>query len=188
MKQKKLKTVNNTSHARETRIAILIVTLFSLFYLWLKRSEFFSFTQYGYLGIFLLNFISSSTVIMPFPGIATVFLGGAILRPIWVGIISGLGATLGELFGYFIGFGTRGLFKTIEKENYWLKKVERYFHRTGFVTIFIFSALPLPVFDVIGILAGSLNYSLWKFFTAAFLGRVLRNFLIALAGAKVLPM
>jgi membrane protein DedA with SNARE-associated domain len=55
------------------------------------------------------------------------------------------------------------------------------------MTTFAFSTLPLPVFDFIGIMAGVLDYPIWKFAAATLLGRIIRNFIIAWTGAKILP-
>ena len=51
---------------------------------------------YGYPGIFLLSIIANATVLIPAPGILFVFILGAKLPPLWVGIAAGLGATIGE--------------------------------------------------------------------------------------------
>ena len=168
------------------RVIIFAVTAAFLILIWSKRGDLAHLSKLGYLGIFLINFISSATVLFPLPGVAAVFLGGAIWNPFWVGLSSGIGASLGELTGYLLGYGGRGLLKSWEKQK-WVETVEHFFHRTGFMTTFIFSALPLPLFDIIGIIAGILNYPIWKFALATVLGRVLRNILIAWSGAKILP-
>lgn len=169
-------------------MVVFAVTFLLLLLIWSQRKSLIQMPKYGYLGIFVVNFISSSSILLPLPGVASVFLGGALWNPILVGLASGIGATLGELFGFLLGYGGRGLLRTIEHENHWVKRVERFFHKTGFVTIFLFSLLPLPVFDFIGIMSGALNYPLLKFGMATFMGRVIRNILLAWTGAKILPM
>lgn len=176
------------SDGRRLRLVVFAVTFLLLLLIWSQRKSLIQMPKYGYLGIFVVNFISSSSILLPLPGVASVFLGGALWNPILVGLASGIGATLGELFGFLLGYGGRGLLRTIEHENHWVKRVERFFHKTGFVTIFLFSLLPLPVFDFIGIMSGALNYPLLKFGMATFMGRVIRNILLAWTGAKILPM
>lgn len=163
---------------------LVIIVLFVL--IWKNRESLKELAGLGYIGIFIINFVSNATVIFPVPGAATVFLGGAVWNPIIVGFISGLGAALGELFGYFLGYGGRGALHTVEKKNSWIKKLETRYRDSGFMITFFFSALPIPVFDFIGILAGAMNYPVWKFFTAALLGRVLRNIIFAWSGEKIL--
>ena len=61
------------------------------------------FRSLGLLGIFLINFLSSATIFLPAPGIATVVAGGAIYSPIAVGLVAALGATLGDMISYMLG-------------------------------------------------------------------------------------
>lgn len=168
------------------RLVVFGITILLLFFLWQERGLLERFSKFGYLGIFLVNFISSASVFFPMPGVASVFVGGAIWNPIIVGLISGLGASLGEVFGYLVGYGGRSLLGSIEKENPWIKKIERIFQKMGFLTIFIFSILPMPLFDIIGLIAGGLNYPIWKFTMAVLCGRVIRNIIFAWTGAKFL--
>lgn len=181
---KKLTRTKENGHI--FRIIIFIATLVLLFIVFQQRNYIHRFNRLGYLGVLLVNFIASATVLLPLPGVASVFLGGAIWNPVMVGVFSGIGAMFGEIFGYFLGYGSRGFLHSLEKKNHWTTKVESFFHKTGFLTIFVFSLLPLPVFDIIGIMAGVFNYPIWKFAIATLTGRVLRNFIIAWSGAKLL--
>lgn len=188
--KRKVRNRNTKNHYRERikGLIILILSLLVIYLIYRFRHLLRGWRRWGYLGLFLVNLISSSTVFFPVPGVATVFLGGVIWNPLLVGIISGIGAGLGELSGYFLGFGGRGLasFKKRE-ENHWSTRLERFFHKSGFITIFLFALLPLP-FDVVGMTAGVLNYPVWKFLLATILGRGIRNSVIAWTGAKVLPL
>lgn len=170
------------------RILIFFLTLLLMLVVWHERRYLHDYAKYGYFGIFIVNFLTSATVLFPLPGVATVFVGGAIWNPLIVGMISGVGSSIGELFAYFIGYGGRGLLKTVEHDNHWVRSVEDFFHRTGFVTTLIFSAIPFPFFDIVGIVAGALNYPLWKFILATLFGRTMRNVIVALSGAKILPI
>lgn len=191
MKHKTTRISNKTNLPRSdtsVRIFIFAVTIILLILIWIFRSRLLYVSKLGLLGIFFINFFASASVVIPLPGIASVFLSGAILDPVSVGLASGFGASLGELFSYFVGFGGRGLVKSGQMKNNWMENFEYFFNKTGFVTTFLFSALPVPIFDIIGILAGSLNYPIWKFFIATLLGRTLRNILIAWTGEKFLPV
>jgi len=170
------------------RIVILVTAVLLLFFVWSVRKSLMSFSRYGYLGVFLVNFVSNATVLLPIPGIASVFFGGAVWNPVAVGVISGLGAAFGELFSYFLGYGGRGVLQLLDHKVAWTRQVEYLFHKTGFLAVFVFSLLPIPIFDFLGILAGSLNYPVWKFALATFFGRSLRNLFIALMGAKFLSV
>ena len=168
------------------RLAVLLVSSLLLYLLWINKNELRDLESLGFIGIFIINFISNATVIVPAPGTASVFFGGAIWNPLLVGIVSGIGAAMGELFAYFLGYGGRGILHLVEKGGRWVKTLEGFFHRAGFVTTLVYSIIPLPFFDVLGIIAGAVNYPVWKFFLAVLTGRIIRNVVIALTGAKFL--
>ncbi len=134
----------------------------------------------GYIGLFLINLIGSSTIIFPLPAAAFVLASGAFLNPVVLGLTAGLGAALGELVGYGLGLGGRKL--SDRKFGKELLRAEKMFARYGgFVTLVVFAATPLPD-DVVGVAAGVLNYQVKKFFIAVFIGKVILNTILASAG------
>lgn len=142
--------------------------------------------RYGYLGVFLIPMIGSASFILPMPGLAVVAGGGAFLAPVFgvpawivVGLVAGLGETLGELTGYAAGYGGRAVLQ----ERRFLRRVERWMQRQGSVVMFTMSALPNPLFDVAGVIAGVVRMPLWKFFAAVLLGKVLKSIYVAGGGA-----
>lgn len=167
------------------RTVAFFVSLCLVFLIWSQKENLAHFSHLGYLGIFIVNFASSATLFFPLPGVATAFFGGAIWNPFLVGVVSGAGATLGETLGYLLGYGGRVAFSSWEKKK-WFQKIEDYFHKGAFWTVFIFALIPFPLFDIIGLIAGTLNYSLWKFTMATLVGRCIRNIFIAWSGAKIL--
>ena len=93
---------------------------------------------------------------------------------------------MAEIFGYLIGYGGRGLVDDYERKNKILIKLEKFFRKNVFITVFIFSLIPFPVFDFIGIMAGAISYPVWKFLLAAVSARIIRSILIALGAARIL--
>ncbi len=134
---------------------------------------------YGYLGVFVLTLLSDATVIVPFPGLAGIFVTGGFLNPILVGIAGGIGSALGELTGYLAGYGGRAIIEDRALYN----KLEKWMQRNGTLTIFVLSVIPNPVFDVAGITAGVLKFPLWRFLVACALGKAIKFIVIAFAGA-----
>jgi membrane protein YqaA with SNARE-associated domain len=141
------------------------------------------FTQlanWGFFGLFLISLIGSSTVIFPLPAAAFVFGAGAVLNPLILGIVAGLGAALGELVGYMFGWGGRKISKEAIKDK--LEKARVVFEKYGgFFALIIFAATPLPD-DIVGIVGGTLNYDIKKFFIAVFIGKTIFNLGLAFAG------
>lgn len=142
-------------------------------------------SQWGYLGILFVQLISSSTILLPLPGIAAVFVYGAILNPLIVGLFAAAGSALGELTGYAIGYGGHRLILSRDKKV--AKKVRSLFHKYNpFFVIMFFAVVPFP-FDIVGVVCGLSKYDIRKFVLAAFAGNWIKLSLIALAGFHGLP-
>lgn len=142
---------------------------------------------YGYFGAFLAALVGNLTVIIIFPyTIVTFFLattGG--LDPFVLGLLTGIGAFLGELSGYIIGRWGSKKFQAAKPEEY--DALERIVnHRPVFVQwlLFVFSLLPLPD-DVLFIPLGMLRYSLWKLTWPSLLGKIGAGLIITYAGSFV---
>ena len=144
---------------------------------------------FGYIGLFFASALGSATVILPMPLFALIFAAGAVLDPLLVGIIAGIGSAIGELIAYVVGYGGRKLFNKRKKTKkskkgllQWIRRAEAWMHkRGGFVVIFLFALTPLPD-DVIGIICGSIKYDLKKFFIAVVIGKILLSLALAYAG------
>jgi membrane protein YqaA with SNARE-associated domain len=138
---------------------------------------------WGYLGVFVAGFLSTFSLFLPSPTFVAVLVLGSALNPFLLGVIGGLGATVGEMVGYIIGYGAgygAEHFKKIKKS---LQKVEKCFkkHSPG-VVIFIFAALPLIPFDVVGLFCGAIKYDKKKFFVLTLGGKIIKYLVLAYAG------
>jgi len=141
--------------------------------------------RYGLPGIFLFSLLANATVLLPAPGVFLVFAMGAVLPPVWVGIAAGLGAAVGELFGYLAGFSGQAIVEHIKHYNTivnWMRnhKITRNF------LIFILALIPNPFFDLAGIAAGSLKIPISQFFAYCAIGEILKMTAIAYTGASSL--
>ena len=137
----------------------------------------------GLLGLFIINLVSNASLFVSAPALLTVIAGGNMYPPVLVALSSSLGATIGDLIGFIIGFSGRKITLHKLEKKMWFKFLENFFKRHGSWVLFIFAFIPNPLFDSIGVLAGLLNYSLLKFFLIVFIGRLIRYFLLAQAGA-----
>lgn len=134
---------------------------------------------YGYLGAFIISLIFNATVILPAGNILILSALGAILpSAILVGLVGGIGATLGETTGYLAGYSGHGM---VAKSRLY-GRVEGWMRKWGTMTIFILSLVPF-VFDLAGIAAGALRFPFWKFLLLCWLGRTILYICVALAGA-----
>lgn len=145
-----------------------------------KLSEFRSL---GLLGIFLVNLIGSATLFLPAPAIASVVAGAVIYPALAVALVASLGAGLGDMVGFLLGRSSKELLLRSQNRMYLL--VQDVFRRYGGVAVMVIAFIPNPFFDAIGIVAGVFSYSPYKFFFWTFLGRFLRNILLAMIGAQL---
>lgn len=114
---------------------------------------------WGYLGAFFINLFSSATVVIPGPGVAAVMVMAKDLDPVLLGVASGLGGTLGELSGYWLGMQSHGSLQ----DHKMYQNIERAMHKFGGVIIFFFALIPLLPIDAAGIVAGATRYPVRKF-------------------------
>jgi len=136
-------------------------------------------STYGYVGIFLISVIGNATVLFPVPSLVAVFAGGTLFHPLLVGLVSGVAEPIGELSGYLAGYGGSAIIE--DKALY--ARLEAWMRRHGYLTIFVLSVIPNPVFDLAGIAAGALRFPVWKFLLACWAGKTVKAIAVAYAGA-----
>ncbi len=135
---------------------------------------------YGYLGVFGLMIVSGGSVLFPVPGMAGVLAAGMIWNPLLVGLAAGLGNSIGELTGYVAGRSGRTLLNA--DESPFFQRADRYLRRYGLPALILFAAIPNPAFDVVGIAAGCLGYSVKRFWIACAIGNTIKYTAMALIG------
>jgi membrane protein YqaA with SNARE-associated domain len=133
---------------------------------------------YGYLGVFGLTLLASASIVLPSPAVGVALIAGRTLDPWLVGLLAGVGASLGEITGYLAGLGGSAL----ASRSRFYPRVERWVQRWGVWTIFALSVIPGPVFDLAGIAAGTMRMPFRRFIVACMLGKVLRFIGVAWVG------
>ncbi len=155
--------------------------LFSPLYLKLDLN---SLKSLGILGIAIFNFVSSSTIFFPTPGIIATGIGGAFYNPILVAIASSLGSTLGESVGFIFGHSSRKI--THPKDHTFMESLYKIIHhKHGSFLIILLAFIPNPFFDAVGILAGLALYPLRRFLMLVFIGRFARDLIVAYVGSII---
>lgn len=141
--------------------------------------------QFSYLGVFIISFIGSVSVVVPIPYTIVIYLLGAVLNPVFIAISSGLGSALGEFSGYALGYYGRTVVseERQRKMGYMVKIFDRY----GPAAIFFFALTPLPD-DLLFIPLGVMRYPFWKAFLPALLGKTLMSFILAYAGQQSITL
>jgi len=164
---------------RLLRVAIIAAVLALSVAIYAFRDRFASLAAVGYPGIFLVSLLGNATIVLPAPSLALVFALGSSLPPLLVGLAASTGETLGELTGYAAGYGGR----TVVEQRDLYVRLQRWMQRRGAITILVLATIPNPLFDIAGIIAGTLRYPLWRFLLFCWLGKSLKATAIAWAGA-----
>jgi membrane protein YqaA with SNARE-associated domain len=160
----------------------LLVTAANVGIYWLDI-DYRVFGAYAYLGVFVVTLIANATTIVPVPYITIVAcIAGQNSDLVLVALAGGLGSVLGESVAFSIGRSGRAIAEETRFYD-WVKRQLQHPWR-AFLVLFGLAAPINPAFDVAGLAAGALGVPYWLFFTAVFLGRMIRFGLIALAGAQ----
>ena len=145
--------------------------------------------EYRYVGIFAISFLAYATVLLPAPGAAFVFSIGAAFshvpfNTVRVALAAGTGAALGEVTGYLAGFGSQA---AVERSRAY-QRLSGWMQKHGAVTVFILAALPNPLFDLAGMVAGAGKMPVWKFLFWCWTGETIKMLVIAASGAAGLNL
>jgi len=148
---------------------------------WMKQFA----LQFSYLGVFIISFIGSMSVVFPIPYTIVILFLGTMLDPFFIAISGGLGSALGEFFGYLLGYYGRTAVseERRKKMDYMVKLFDSY----GPVAIFLFALTPLPD-DLLFIPLGVMHYPFWKAFVPALLGKTLMTFILAYSGQQSIEL
>jgi membrane protein YqaA with SNARE-associated domain len=158
-----------------------LVSPFGVIYSWLLDFS----LLLGYPGAFLISAIGNATILFPFPYIGVAFiLGGLrdeltlafVFDPWLIGIVSGIGAMIGEMSGYLIGYGGGRLIEE-DQTSAFKSFVDSHPRATPFVVWFL-AATPIPD-DVLVIPLGAARYSWRKVAIAQLIGKTM--FLMAIS-------
>lgn len=156
-------------------VATFLIALALTAAILLARELLASLGQYSYPVVFLTSLLSSASLFFPGPGIALLLVIGGMIDPISLGLVAGLGAAVGEMTGYVIGYQGR---HALEKKPVF-RFFERWMRKAGDLALFSIAAIPNPFADVTGIVAGASGIPLRRFLFITWLGKSLRFILLA---------
>ena len=155
-------------------IAVSVVFVIWMFVGGLSNSDWWK--NLGYPGVFFLSLLASGGMVFPIPSLAaTCGAAGLDLNLIVVGILAGIGETLGELVGYSIGFGGQSV---VQRRRIY-KRARAWMIRWGIGVLLLLSIIPNPIFDFVGIAAGALRYPMRRFLIIVWAGKTLKGLIIA---------
>ncbi|MBS7640602.1 MAG: VTT domain-containing protein [Candidatus Bathyarchaeia archaeon] len=135
--------------------------------------------KYGYLGILLVSFLGSLSIILPIPYAAVIFMMGGWFEPNLLALSAGVGSALGEILGYVIGYYGGSLIS--EERRRKMEPIVKIFMKYGAIAVFIFALTPLPD-DLLIIPLGIMRLPLIKVFLPCALGKIGMCFILAYGG------
>jgi membrane protein DedA with SNARE-associated domain len=163
------------------RILVLVFVIALTVTLFLVRDKIKNLEAYGYPGIFLISIFANATVIVPLPGVLLTSAMGVLFNPFWVALAAGTGAALGELTGYLTGFSGQA----VVENRKWYDRFVGWMKKYGDITITVLAFIPNPLFDMAGIVAGTLKMPVHRFLFWTMLGKILKMLLFAYGGATI---
>ena len=149
---------------------------------------------YSLLGVLIIAFIAGSIVsitavqvpyvilVFTLPGVLASQWG--ILAPIWVGLISALGASLGQLLTFMIAYGGSSLSQRVTtriNSRFYTRAME-WAQKHGSWAVFAMSAIINPIHLPMTIAIAALRFPPPKFFLFSFLGNSVKSSFIAFSG------
>jgi len=137
--------------------------------LWTTGS--FNIESIGYASIFFLSFIAAALIFLPVSALASVCVAVAVdLNPFIVAVVAASAESIGDLTGYMAGMGGKSFF---ERKRFYLR-FKNFFLRYAGQTLVLFSIIPNPLFDIIGVAAGSILYPVKRFLLLVFIGKTIK--------------
>ncbi len=163
---------------KHPQILGLVLALGLSILIYIYKDQLLKLGSYGYAGLFIINLLGGATIFLPTPLFLTSIVASSFLNPILVIIFSSLGSALGEFTGYLAG---RGAEELLEKDIK-IKKVKGWMDKYGFWALLALAAIPNPLFDIAGMIAGATQIPFKKFIFIVWLGKLIKYSLIVLLG------
>ena len=153
----------------------LLVISFGLAYVLQKLVVRFNLPLYRfawltYLIVFGVSLVANLTIIAPVPFAMSIMIAAATQwNPVLVALSASIGATFGELSGYYAGYLGRKIAAVNNTTGY--SQVEHWIQHYGAWAIFFLAFQPVLPFDIGGVIAGTARMPLKKFLPALWAGR-----------------
>ena len=159
-------------HQKLLRVSPLFISAASIatgLVLWTTGT--FNIETVGYTSIWFIAFIGAALVFAPVGALGAVCVTVAVdLDPFMVALVAASAEAVGELTGYLAGMGGKAIF---DRNKFYLR-FKNLFSRYASLTLLFGSAVPNPLFDVMGVAAGSILYPVKRFLLLVFIGKVVK--------------
>ena len=171
-------------------LVALFIALVLAVLVWTLRGYISAAKLAGYPGVFFLNFFGAVSMVLPVPGLISVCGGSVFLNPWVLGTLAGVGEALGEWSGYVVGYAGDTVFERSSIYRNLRPRIRGWMEKRGSLVLFLASAIPNPLFDLVGIAAGTVHFPFVRFMAIILVGKIIKGLLVAhacLSGITLLP-
>ena len=169
------------SRAVVSIVAVAVVAVLSGVVLWRWTIDPETLGQFGLGGIFLASMLSHLTVVARDMFIPMFLPLASVYNPLVLGASAGIGAAIGEITTYFLGWGVA---ETIQENQGEEDRLARWIRRYGLWAVLLVAVTPLPDTPII-LLAGSNKLPFGKLFVVECVGKTALYSVGAVVGGVV---
>jgi len=169
------------SRAAVSIVAVAVVAVLSGVVLWQWTIDPETLGQFGLGGIFLASMLSHLTVVARDMFIPMFLPLASVYNPLVLGASAGVGAAIGEITTYFLGWGVA---ETIQENQGEDNRLARWIRRYGLWAVLLVAVTPLPDTPII-LLAGSNKLPFGKLFVVECVGKTALYSVGAVVGGVV---
>ena len=147
--------------------------------------------HHGYLGLFLISLLAGSPVPIPTPSMILTFTLGSMLNPLYIGLVAGIGNTIGNIFLYYTGRGGLKVFNNSNQQDSRIGRVMRSERVSKLVKsnswgemaiVFLMFINPIPVTTPIVLAMGAAHFNLTKFLVICWTSKTVQGLILAYLG------
>ena len=164
-------------------VVSLVIIIGIIFCAHFFQQSFETYIGWGLTGLFIGCFLANATVLLPAPSILLVCQFALIYNPLITALIGGLGSAVGEMIGYLAGRTGQEIIKS--RRN---GKIISAFQKHPYMLVFLFSVIPWPLFDIIGVLSGVSHLKWYRFLYTCWAGKVIKMLMYGMLFAQITYM
>ena len=162
-------------------VSVAVVAILSGVVLWRWTTNPDALGQFGLGGIFLASMLSHLTVVARDMFIPMFLPLASVYHPLVLGASAGIGAAIGELTTYFLGWGVaESLEESVQEDS----RLSRWIRKYGLWAVLLVAVTPLPDTPIV-LLAGSTRLPFGKLFVVECVGKTALYSLGAVVGGIV---
>jgi uncharacterized membrane protein YdjX (TVP38/TMEM64 family) len=138
----------------------------------------------AYLIIFGIALIVNLSVLPLAFAVSLLWVAAQYWNPILIAVFASVGACVGELSAYYIGY--LGKKFAVPDNNVWYQKIHAWVLKYGFWAVVLLSFQPVIPFEIGGFIVGTIKMPVRKFFPALIVGKFPKYLILIYAGRGLL--